>query len=92
MVPIADASAQDSTNNPNHAAGVEGSQVATPDRPTGRPNPALTTQTLPKAAEASVPPDKNPNVGGATGHTIVPGTNSTLAEDKERTTHQKTGQ
>ena len=67
FVPVAGALAQDSTNNPNHEAGVEGSKVANPQRPSGTANPALTTQTLPKAAEASVPTDKNPERGRGNG-------------------------
>ncbi len=90
MVPVAGALAQETTNNPDNMAGVTGSQVATPQRPSGNSNPALTTGTLPKAAEAGVPADKNPNVGGATGHTIVPGTTSTIAGDRKETTREKT--
>lgn len=91
MLPMAGALAQNSTNNPGNEAGTTGSQVATPQRPSGGSNPALTTQTLPKPAEASVPPDKNPNVGGATGHTVVPGNKSALSANKKKTTHTKTG-
>lgn len=83
--------AQDSTNNPKNEAGVSGSKVANPQRPGGNSNPALSTQTLPKEANGSVPPDKNPNVKGATGHTLVPGNKSTLSDDRPPTVHTKTG-
>jgi hypothetical protein len=90
-LPIAGALAQNSTNNVNHAAGAEGSKVATPDRPTAGPNPALTTGTISKQDEPKVPVDKNPNAGGATGHTVVQGNPSTVAGQKERETFEKTG-
>jgi hypothetical protein len=90
-VPSAGAWAQNGTNNPNNAAGVTGSQVANPQRPAGTSNPALTTQTLPKQANGSVPRDKNPNQSGATGHTVVPGNNSTLSGDHTATVGTKTG-
>jgi hypothetical protein len=86
------AQAQSSTNNPNHMGGAaSGSQIANPQRPASGSNPALATQTLPKEASGSVPPDKNPNVPGATGHTVVPGNNSTLSSDKPETIGEKTG-
>ena len=91
VTPVAGALAQNSTNNPDNMAGATGSQVANPERPTTAHNPALTTGTLPKSANASVPPDKNPNVAGATGHTIVPGTASTVSGDKKKTIGAKTG-
>lgn len=90
-LPSIAALAQNSTNNPNNAAGVTGSQVATPQRPGGASNPALTTQTLPNQANGSVPRDKNPNQGGATGHTVVPGNKSTLSSDRTSTVGTKTG-
>ena len=91
VAPVAGALAQNSTNNPDNMAGATGSQVANPQRPTTAHNPALTTGTLPKEAGASVPPDKNPNVAGATGHTVVPGTSSTVSGDKKKTIGSKTG-
>ena len=51
MMPVAGALAQNNINNPGNAAGTTGSQVANPQRPGGASNPALTTGTLPKAAE-----------------------------------------
>ena len=77
--------AQERTNNPDHEAGTEGSQMADPQRPAGASNPALEHGTLPRSADATVPPDKNPNVGGATGHTVVPGNNSSISSDKKAT-------
>ena len=90
-LPCPAALAQVSTNNINNEAGVSGSQLANPQRPAGNSNPALTTQTLPKEANGSVPPDKNPNTKGATGHTIVSGSNSNLSGDKQKTIHQRSG-
>ena len=90
-LPSTGALAQVSTNNINNEAGVSGSQMANPQRPSGNSNPALTTQTLPKEANGSVPPDKNPNVKGATGHTVVPGAKSTLSSDKPSTVAKRSG-
>ena len=74
------------TNNPNNAAGS--GNVATPRA--GDTNPALTTGTMPRDT-VGVPNDKNPNVGGATGQTVVPGSKSTINSDREGSTQQKTG-
>ena len=91
VLPVSWGWAQNSTNNPDNMGGTSGSQVANPQRPSGASNPALTTGTLPRSADSTVPPDKNPNVGGATGHTVVPGSNSSVSGDKKQTTGQKTG-
>lgn len=91
VVPTAGALAQNNTNNPGNIAGATGSQIDTPHYPPGTgSDPALTTGTLPKGA-TGVPADKNPNVSGATGHTIVPGTHSTVAGDRKETIMKKTG-
>ena len=91
ILPVSRGLAQNSTNNPDNMAGTSGSQVANPQRPSGASNPALTTGTLPRQADSTVPSDKNPNVGGATGHTIVPGSNSSISGDKKQTIGKKTG-
>ena len=91
ITPGLGALAQVSTNNINNEAGTSGSQMANPQRPAGNANPALRTQTLPEEANGSVPPDKNPNVTGATGHTIVPGNKSTLSGNKQKTIHTRSG-
>lgn len=91
ILPVSRGLAQNSTNNPDNMAGTTGSQIANPQRPTEASNPALTTGTLPRSADATVPPDKNPNVGGATGNTIVPGNNSSISGDKKQIIGKKTG-
>lgn len=91
ILPVSRALAQNSTNNPDHMGGANGSQIANPQRPSGASNPTLTTGTLPKSANSTVPHDKNPNVGGATGHTVVPGSNSSVSGDKKATVGAKTG-
>lgn len=92
VVPVAGALAQNANpSNPDNAAGATGSQVANPKYPPGtESNPALSPGTLPKGA-TGVPPDKNPNVSGATGHTIVPGTHSSVTKARKATVKKKTG-
>lgn len=84
VIPLVGVLAQNNINNPDNMAGTTGSQVAIPQRPGGASNPALTTGTLPKAKEATVPPDKNPNKSGATGHTVVPGNKSSISADRKK--------
>jgi hypothetical protein len=91
LLPLSLGLAQNSTNNPDNMGGTSGSQVANPQRPSGASNPALTTGTLPRSADSTIPSDKNPNVGGATGHTVVPGSNASISGDKKQTVGKKTG-
>lgn len=89
-LPAAGALAQ--TNNPGESGGTRGSMIAPQTYPPGTAsNPALSTGKLPAGA-AGVPAAHNPNVAGATGHTIVPGNNSSVAADRRGTVEQKTGE
>src|ERR1700712_2202938 len=63
----------------DHAAGTPGGAIS---QPPPYPN---------RASEQGVPAQQNPYVPGATGRTIVPGTNSTIASDSAPTTQERTG-
>jgi len=63
----------------NHDAGTPGGMTTAPP-----PYPN-------RAAEQGVPASQNPQVPGATGRTIVPGNNSTVAGAGRSTEEQRTG-
>jgi hypothetical protein len=63
----------------DHDAGAPGGMTTVPP-----PYPS-------RSAEQGVPPSQNPYVPGATGRTIVQGTNSTMADDSRATVEQRTG-
>lgn len=81
MTPLA-AFAQ--TDNPMAHAGSNSSVTATST--TANPHAAATKVKSPMAMA------KNPTVPGATGRTVVPGSNSTVAGDRAGTIETKTGQ
>jgi hypothetical protein len=77
-------------NNPGNSGGTPGSRLAEPTYPQGQTDPALSPGRLPRGT-AGVQADRNPNLSGATGNTVVPGDNSTVSADRRGTTQQKTG-
>jgi hypothetical protein len=79
------------SNNSHDAGGVPESKVATPTYPPNQAsNPALSPCRFPREA-SNVPAAENPNVSGATGHTVVPGDKSSIGRDRVGTTTEKTG-
>jgi hypothetical protein len=77
------------SNNPMGNLGSNGSTTATP--PTANsPSSGMHTgdaNAMPKPATGAA---QNPHVPGATGQTVVPGTNSTVAGDRSATVNSKT--
>ncbi len=80
-------------SNPTGNLGSNRSATAVPGTPTADTRPGLTTADVghhvKKPMHSAMA--KNPRVAGATGSTVVPGSNSTVTGDNGATTAAKTG-
>jgi hypothetical protein len=79
------------SNNPTGNMGSNSSVTATP--PTANsPAAAMNTGDVKATAKTPTAMERSPSVPGATGRTVVPGSNSTVAGDHSGTAESKTGQ
>ncbi len=75
------------TNQTGHSGGLVAPETY-PHGDQARHDPALTERPVKNAA--NLPAAENPRVPGATGTTVVPGDNSTIASNRHGTIEQKT--